>query len=187
MSKMKNVLIMMLCLLFVSCAPRMIVMLDGVPVPKYAYTSSNPETGISIQVIAIKWVHAYEGDEEILWPEYLNMDKTYYINPDITAFVEINVKIKNPNKAYYQLVGYDLSKPLIGSGDKKESVYGIYAGRLRHNSFRLKYVLENNTSNMSSIKLKTKEGFPLITIGNFSYKVICPDPESIERGDTNQG
>lgn len=74
MFKIRNVLVAVICLLFVSCAPRITIMLDGAPIPDHAYVLTNPATNIEVEVVIARWYYVPEGDEKILWPQYLSLD-----------------------------------------------------------------------------------------------------------------
>lgn len=174
---MRNRYSMIVLLLFIlaGCAPKMIIMLDGMPVPEYAYHMRSPAMeGLSIEVIAAKYINADEAGEPILWPVYFRVDEMYYVDPDNTEYVAITIKVRNPNKVWYALNEYTTSEPLIGRGDTHVSTNGIYSGRLRFNYFNITHKTKNNTKQSHRIDVRDGEGRSMIRIGKFTYKVIRP-------------
>ena len=171
MFKMKNVFMAILSIVFVSCAPKMTVLLDGKPIPEYSYTLTNPETGIQVQVIAAKWSYIDEDGEKTLWPEYFKVGNCVEIDPKEAAFFEINIKVKNLKKAPYTISEQFLSRPLIGQGETRITNSGIYSGHLRYNSFKVHHVIKGNTYNSVEVLIENKNGLRLMKIGSFSYKV----------------
>lgn len=179
--KLRSLIVLLSIFAFGGCTPKMIVMLDGAPLPDYAYQLSNPATGLSIEVVAAKYVNADEDGEPILWPVYLSVDKMYYVEPDNTKYVKITVVVRNPNKAWYRLTERCLEAPVIGGGKTKISTKGIYSGRLRFNKFDILYpTKENNVMRKHIIEVEDKGGLSIIRIGKFSYKVLHKD--SVENG-----
>ena len=182
---MRNVLVGVLCLLFVGCAPSVVIMLDGRPVPEYAYVLSNPETGIEVQVVAARWYYTYEGKEKILWPEYLQVDEIQKVDPDNTAFIGFDIKIKNLKKANYELVDKYSSETIINKGEKEITESGIYKGSLRHNKINIRHLVKEGTLTESTIIIKNGEGMQIMKIGSFFCKAVRPDSTFEERGDAN--
>jgi len=170
-------LVLLLFMLMGCGTTKMVVMLDGAPLPEYAVVMRNPATGLSIEVVAAKYVDADEEGEPILWPVYFGVDETYYVDPDSTRYIKITVKVRNPNKAWYELTERCSQAPVIGRGKTNISTKGIYKGRLRYNKFDIFYFTANNTERKHSIEVKDKGGMSIIRIGTFSYKVIRPNPE----------
>jgi hypothetical protein len=168
---------MMLLLLFIlaGCAPKVVIMVDGAPIPTYAYRMRSPALeGLSIEVIAAKYTNADEEGEPVLWPVYFRVDETYYVDPDSTEYVCLTIKVRNPNKVWYELTEHSSSEPLIGRGDTHVSTNGIYSGRLRFNYFNITHKTKNDTKQSHRIEVRDEEGRSIIRIGSFDYKVIRP-------------
>ena len=182
MFKMKNAFLIILSLIFIGCAPRMTVLLDGKPIPEYSYTLTNPETGIQVQVVAAKWVYVDEDGEKILWPEYIRVGECIDVNPDRALYIGIHIKIKNLEKMHYRLMDQHLTRTLTGPGDTEVGSTAIYDGRLRYNIFKVNYVLKDNTYNKVDIVLENKHGLRLMKIGSFAYKVKRPQNLQSEEG-----
>ena len=183
MSRMiKHILATFFCLLLIGCANRVIITSDGLPIPTHAYVMSNPNTGIKVQLIAISWEHAYEGDERILWPKYMSKGEVIKVDAEKAAFVEFNVKIQNLNKAFYRLVERTSSKSLIDGLHKSCTVNGVYHGRLKHQSFRLRHKIIAGRLTKNTVELWDEWGKPIIIIGPFLHKSMV-SPEIEERGD----
>lgn len=176
--KIKHRFVILFPLLFLmACAPRITIMLDGQPIPEYAYTLNNLQTGLSMEIVAAKYVKKYESGELVLWPVYLNVNKTHDVDPNDTSYVKIVIKVRNPNKALYELIESVSDKP---SGAIKREILtnSMYKGRLRYKSFEIFYPITEEISRDISFEIKGKEGLTLCVIGDFSYKTI-------ERRDAN--
>lgn len=163
---------LILLLILTGCAPKVTIMLDGVPLPDYVYHLSSPETGLVIEVYAAKYINTDEEGEPILWPIYLRVDETYYIDPDITEYVKITVKVRNPEKVWYELRKKSFNKILIGRGKANTTITEIYSGRLKFNDFDIAHKTTNNTMQSHTIEVRDKRGLSIMRIGKFSYKVI---------------
>jgi hypothetical protein len=172
MHRNAKLLIIILSLFFIGCAPKMTVLLDGKPIPQYSYTLTNPETGIRLQVIAAKLAYADEDGERIIRPDYVGVGKCVEIDPDKAASFDIMVQVKNLDKAHYIIMQKQLIRPVLGSGQVSAAETIVYAGHLRYNSFRLTYVLKDNTYNKIDITVGNQKGMPLMTIGSFTFKVM---------------
>ncbi len=184
MPRIKNILATFFCLLLIGCANRVIITSDGRPIPTHAYVMSNPNTGIKVQLIAINWEHAYEGDERVLWPKYISKGEVIKVDAEKTAFIEFNVKIYNSNKAFYRLVECASSKSLTDGLHKSFSVSGVYKGRLKRQSFRLRHKVIAGTIVENTIELWNEHGRAFIVLGPFIHKsVINSEFEMDERGD----
>ena len=174
-----KILIPLLLLFTIGCTPKIIIMVDGQPAPTYAYILKNPQTGLSMEVIAAKFVEIDEEGETVLWPIYLNVDEISIVDPDSTRHIKISVKIRNPNKVQYELHENVLSESQ-SSGDKSKILTNvIYKGRLRNNNFDFFYCIDSEIGRKISFTVKDKNGLTLFIIGDFSYK---PG----ERGDADQ-
>jgi hypothetical protein len=143
---------------------------------------SNPNTGITVQLVAINWEYAYEGDERILWPKYMSKGEAVKVDAEKTAFIEFHVKVRNLNKAFYRLVERTSSKSLIDGLYKEYGVNGVYHGRLKYQSFRLRQKVVAGTLTENRIELWDEHGRPSIIIGPFFHKSVI-SPEIEERGD----
>jgi len=184
MYKYGKIILIILSLIFIGCAPRMTVLLDGKPVPQYSYTLTNPETGIQIQVVAAKWSYIDEDGEKILWPEYIKVDECVEIDPGQALYIGIQIKVKNLEKMHYRLMDQRSSGILIGQGNTEAGSTAIYNGRLRYSTFTVNYPLKANTYNKIDIILENKNGLRLMKIGSFSYKVKrSQNLQSNEGGD----
>jgi len=171
MSIKPKFLVVLMLLFVLGCAPKVTILLDGVPLPGHSYRMKSPATGLDIEVVAANYINADEEGEAILWPIYFKVDKMYTVNPDNTNCVKIMVKIRNPNKVWYELREYSSTESLIERGKASTSTRGIYSGRLRFKYFDLTHAVENNTKQNHSVEVRNAEGLSLIRIGTFSYKV----------------
>jgi hypothetical protein len=168
-------IIVLLMFILMGCAPRVVIMVDGVPVPEYAYHMRSPAMeGLSIEVIAAKYINADEAGEPVLWPVYFRVDEMYYVDPDSTEYIGLTIKVRNPNKVWYELIEYGSSEPVIGRGDTHVSTNGIYSGRLRFKHFNITHKTKNDTKQSHRIEVRDEEGRSIIRIGKFTYKVIRP-------------
>ena len=178
--KLLRVMVLLPLLLMLGCASKVVILLDGRPVPEYSYTMTNPATGLSMEVVAANYIKTYETGELVLWPTYFSVGETYYVDPDNTSYVKITVRIRNPNKVWYELKENVFSKQLFGKGKSKASTEGIYKGRLRFNKFEIHHFVKNNTMRKINVEVMDKDKTPLFIIGDFSYKVVRPDSEDNE-------
>ena len=181
MYKHGKLLAIILSLFLVGCAPKMVVMLDGRPIPQYSYTLTNPETGIQVRVTAANVTYVDEDGEKILWPEYVSVNDCVDIDVDKSATFDIMVQVKNLNKAYYKIKQLQLTRPILGNGETNVANSLVYAGHLRYNTVKLSYVLNDNTYNKIDITVENENNLMLMSIGSFIYKVKHKT-QSLEEG-----
>lgn len=163
--KKRNVICFVIMLLFlVSCAPRITILLDGTPIPNHSYVLSNPATNLKIEVVVARWYYILEEGERVLWPQYLSLNKKHCINPENTEFVEVAIKVSNPNKAWYSINE-------VVDKDCEVTVTELYKGRLRHKRFIMRYFSNEEGVYNITVNLKDKSDFPIIQMGEVIYEI----------------
>jgi len=165
-------LLIVLFLFLVGCSPGVTILLDGQPIPNYAYTVRNPNTGLSMEVIAAQVIEKNVDGETVLWPVYSKVDKVYHIDPEKTKYIMVQIRVKNPNKVQYLLTQSCLNKKIF-SGKKSDSVVtAIYQGHLMYRSFTINYRIKNNNFKKISFEVWDKDINRIMKVGSFSYKML---------------
>jgi len=163
----KAILLVMFLTFIVGCAPRITILLDGVPVPDHSYVLSNPATDLKIEVVAARWYYIFETGEKVLWPQYLSLNKKHYINPEDTEFIEVLIKVSNPNKVWYSINE-------VVSKDREITTTEMYKGRLRHKRFTTRYFSNDEGMYNITINLKDIDDFSIIQMGKVMYEIRNP-------------
>lgn len=164
--KTKLLFIILVLILTAGCS-KMLIIQDGLPVPDHSFSASNAETSIRVEVTASRWHYIDEEGEKVLWPEYLTLGKKHYMNADNTEYVRMDIVVRNPNKARYQIIRYTT----VNGQDSKKI---MYEGRLRYKHFIIGRYVEEATLYTESIMLNYGDGFPMIHMGDLIYKVRKP-------------
>ncbi|MFW9871772.1 MAG: hypothetical protein ACFFG0_01635 [Candidatus Thorarchaeota archaeon] len=169
---MKKLIAMLALLVFTGCAPKMTILLDGQPIPNYAYVLTNPATNLTLDVTAAHYIK--KGG--VSWPVYASVSKINKINPDKTKFILINVKVYNPKKVSYRLMEYSTDKEIITWDNERQlNFYTIYEGKQEFKKLSIYHNIENNKFQRFQIEIWDMKGRQLITIGDFAYKMLRPE------------
>jgi len=182
MKRSLRIVVLFPLLFLMACAPRITIMLDGRPVPEYTYTLNNPQTGLSMEVTVAKYTKQYESGELVLWPVYLKVNKTYSITPADTSYIKITVKVRNPNKAWYELNENVLVEPQFGKIKGKILTMVVYRGKLRYNAFEIVHSIGDGKAKNINIGVKGKGDFQIFTVGDFSYKIVNEGRDAEQEG-----
>lgn len=173
--KKRNVICLAIMLLFlVGCAPRITILLDGAPIPNHSYILSNPATDLKIEIVIARWYYIFEEGERVLWPQYLSLNKKHYINPENTEFIEVAVKVSNPNKVWYSI-------DEVVNKNREVITTELYKGRLRHKRFVIRHFSSEEGVYNITVNLKDKSDFPIVRMGEVIYEIRNPITE--EGGD----
>lgn len=136
----------------------------------HSYTLSNPGSDLKIEVLAARWYYIEETGEKVLWPEYIEVDKKYFVDPD-AEFVEIIIRIKNPNKVWYQVSSVVSSERAInpetnGWNSRRES---LYEGQLRYKLIVMQPLVEEKMLHTNYILVTNEKGLTIMRIGDFKF------------------
>jgi len=162
----KNIVVVVLLLLLTGCAPKVMLMLDGLPAPTHAYVMANPATSIQLKVVASSW--HYNKDHN-LWPRYMQFNRKYTIKAEKTEFIELSVTVCNPKRVWYILEEYTNNRPIevFQGGDK------IRKFTIRHNVFE-------EGSHRVRVVLRNKEGLALMELGEVVYETKLRQREVVQ-------
>jgi len=100
------ILLCLILLLYIGCAPKLTVMVDGYPMNNNQNYEKNPET----ELVANYYLSRYyfknvEKDEEpYLYPESFDLDAKRLTLGDNTKTVCLHVRVTNPKKVYYKTI-----------------------------------------------------------------------------------
>jgi len=165
-------LLIVLFLFLVGCSPKVTLLVDGQPVPNYAYVVRNPNTDLSMEVIAAQVIEKNVDGETVLWPVYSKVDKVYHIDPEKTKHIMVQVTVRNPNKVYYEITQSCLDETILGKRKVNVVVSTIYKGHLPYRSYTINYDIENNKFKKIRFEAWTKGSTKIFTVGTFSYKML---------------
>jgi hypothetical protein len=76
---------------------------DGLPLPQNVVQLTNPESGIKVTFALVRMIYHREGQEKILWPDYMPMDMPHVIETSKIERLEVHATVHNPNKVHYQM------------------------------------------------------------------------------------
>lgn len=96
---MKKIICIVCCLLFVGCAT---ITIDGRPIAKHVYSQRNPDTGMRVDFLFVRYKEVKEGKEKFELPVYLELNKLEKI-PSNTKRIGIVIQIVNPHEVKYIL------------------------------------------------------------------------------------
>jgi hypothetical protein len=90
----------------VGCASVQLVTKDGIPLPEEALQIVNPETGLMVEAVFVRY---YEESPESIYPSYLLFDKINYLSNSETketTHVILYLRVWNDNKIPYKIIKY---------------------------------------------------------------------------------
>jgi hypothetical protein len=161
-----RLLLVVLLLLLTGCAPKVMIMLDGLPAPTHAYVMANPATSIQLEVVASSWHYK---DRKTLYPCYLTFNKKYTIKAEETEFIELSVTVYNPKEVWYILENWTDGMP-----------FEIYSGKGVQRRFTIRHNVLDEGPHRTSVVLKDKDGFVLMELGEVIYETKLRNREVVQ-------
>jgi hypothetical protein len=129
-----NLVVLLFVVLFAfGCARIQLVTQDGIQLPPETLQITNPETGLSVEAVFVRY---YEDSPESIYPKYLDYEKVNYLSDaetQKTTNVILFLRVWNKNKIDYKVVKYirysveakDFTKTLIYSGNDEIKHYQL--------------------------------------------------------------
>jgi hypothetical protein len=102
----KLILSLVVLYFVVGCASIQLVTKDGIPLPEEALQIINPETGLMVEAVFVRY---YEESPESIYPSYLLFDKINYLSKfetQKTTNVILFLRVWNDNKIPYKIIKY---------------------------------------------------------------------------------
>ena len=164
----KNIVMVVLLLLLTGCAPKVMLMLDGLPAPTHAYVMANPATSIQVEVIASSWHYEDINNKETLWPRYLQFNREHTIKAENTEFIELTITVRNPRRVWYVLEEYSDGNPIE-----------IYQGGDLQRRFTVRHDVFEEGPHRARVVLRNKEGLALMELGEVVYETKVKQREVV--------
>jgi len=156
----------------IGCVQSINVTSDGVAIPTNVVKLQNPETGIKITTMLVRVYTHKEGNESLLLPEYLPIDKKNLITARNTKQLQLLITVYNPNKRSYQMWEH-----IEVTEDGQQYPVSInrcfYNGNLSINQYVTNLPLSIPISKVIAIIYVKKDGRSLIEIGPVNYEMVC--------------
>ena len=150
----------------VGCASIQLVTKDGIPLPEEALQIVNPETGLMVEAVFVRY---YEESPESIYPSYLLFDKINYLSNSETketTNVILFLRIWNDNKIPYKIVKYIRYGEEVDSFTKKI----IYEGKDSVKHFQLKVPVVEGELIQIQADVVDGEGEVFFKLGYFDIK-----------------
>ncbi len=159
-------MLMVMILLTFGCTNIRLVTRDGIPLPPETLQITNPETGIMVESVFIRY---YEDSPESIYPKYLDFDKTNYLSnreTQRTTNVILFLRVWNKERVPYKVIKYvrysadkdDYTKEVMYEGDEP----------VRHFQLRMPIVAERLIQIQADIA--DGEDAVLFKLGYFNVK-----------------
>ena len=166
MVKFKNLIALFIILFAFGCASVQLVTKDGIPLPEEALQIVNPETGLMVEAVFVRY---YEESPESIYPSYLLFDKINYLSnfeTQRTTNVILFLRVWNDNKIPYKIIKYIRYSDAVDDYTKKL----MYKGKDPIKHFQLKVpIVEGGLVQIQAVVVDG-EGEVFFKLGYFDIK-----------------
>ena len=173
-SRNKYFAIIVLCLLLpiVGCtATKIQITADGQPLPENWVLLTNPDTGVEVTLAFVRVFFHKEGEEKILWPDYLAADMPQIVERWNTERLELHITVYNPRKVAYQIwESYELSYENAIFPTYMQKCF--YQGSLSVNKYVARLPLDDLSKVTARILVKNKAGESFMEMGPVNYEPV---------------
>jgi hypothetical protein len=177
MLKKYSLLLIAILILFVySCTSIKLVTKDAVPLPKETIQVTNPETGIKVEAVFLRF---YEDSPESIYPEYLDFDDINYLSDSETqrtTSVVLFLRVWNQNEIPYKVIKYIR----YGTEPDNYTKNVMYTGAAPVKHFQLQMPMVEDRLIQIQADVADKDGFVFFKFGYFNVKFGGKEDEKIE-------
>jgi len=167
MYKWRMRLALLIAIMFAfGCTTIRLVTKDGIPLPQESIQITNPQTGITVESVFIRY---YEDSPESIYPEYLEFNKINHLSDtdtQKTTNVILFLRIWNKREVPYKVIKY--IRYGDGKNDFTKSV--VYKGKdvVRH--FQLEMPIVEDRLIQIQADVADGEGDVIFKLGYFNVK-----------------
>lgn len=177
---MPVIAILVFLTMMISCARIQLVAEDGIELPQETLQITNPETGLTAEVVFVRY---YEDSPESIYPKYLSYDKINRLSDaetQRTTKVILFLRVWNKKQIDYRVIKY--IRWDIGKDDYKKTV--IYKGNdiVKHYQLELPIVENQLIQIQADI---ADEDMVLFKLGYFNVKFGSLGKEGAEELGNN--
>ena len=163
---MKKVVVVLLLMLTLGCARVQLVQRDGIPLPPETINITNPETGILVESVFLRY---YEDSPESIYPEFLDFHKINELSDyetTRTTNVILFLRVTNPKQVKYKVIKY--IRDGTGKDDYRRDV--MYTGDAVMKHFQLKMPIVEDRLIQIQADVADEEDAVLFKLGYFNVK-----------------
>lgn len=164
--KIKSILLLVFIVSLIGCAKVQLVARDGIPLPPETITMKNPETGLVVETVFLRY---YEESPESIYPKFLDFDKINHLSDSETqrtTSVVLFLRVWNRNEIPYKVIKY------IRYGTESDNFTKdvVYTGSEPVKHFQLQMPMIENRLIQIQADVADEEGFVFFKFGYFNVK-----------------